>query len=99
LNATPMHPEYPSQAAISAGVGVTILETFFGKSQGITLVITDVADPKLQRKFKSVAELGEEVRNVRIWGGIHFRNSLETGYDMGQKIASHLLANTLKPAR
>lgn len=99
LNATPMHPEYPSQAAIGAGAGMTILESVFGKSQAITIVIQDAADPKVQRKFKSVAELADELMNVRVWGGIHFRNSLEVGSDMGKKIADYMIANTLKPAR
>jgi hypothetical protein len=43
--------------------------------------------------------MDEEHRNVRIWGGIHFRNSLEVGYDMGQKIAVYLIDNSLKPVR
>ena len=32
---------------------------------------------------------------MRIWGGIHFRNSLDVGYDMGQKIAAYLIDNSL----
>jgi len=99
LNATPMHPEYPSQAAIIAGAGVTILEAFFGKSHGIEIFVSDSADPKLERRFKNVAALGQEVMDVRIWGGIHFRNSLETGNDMGKKIASYMLANSLRPTQ
>ena len=31
-NATPMHPEYPSQAAIICGAAVAILESYLGKS-------------------------------------------------------------------
>jgi len=46
-----------------------------------------------------VAALGQEVMDVRIWGGIHFRNSLETGNDMGKKIASYMLANSLRPTQ
>ena len=41
----------------------------------------------------------EEHKEVRIWGGIHFRNSLDVGEAMGQKIADHLVANFLKPTR
>jgi hypothetical protein len=36
---------------------------------------------------------------VRIWGGIHFRNSLEVGTDMGRKIAAYLVENSLKPSQ
>jgi len=72
---------------------------YSGPSPGIAIVATDVADPKQQRKFESVAELAEEHMNVRIWSGIHFRNSLEVAQDMGKKIAAYLLANAIKPAR
>jgi hypothetical protein len=37
--------------------------------------------------------------NVRIWGGIHFRNSLEIGEEMGRRIAAYLIESSLKPAR
>ncbi len=43
--------------------------------------------------------MAEEHINVRIWGGIHFRNSLEVGNDMGRKIAAYLIDNALEPAR
>jgi membrane-associated phospholipid phosphatase len=32
-----------------------------------------------------------EAGESRIWGGIHFRNSLEVGEGMGHKIADHLV--------
>ena len=34
---------------------------------------------------------------MRVWGGIHFRNSLDVGYDMGKKIAVYLVNNSFKP--
>jgi hypothetical protein len=43
--------------------------------------------------------MGEEQRMVRIWGGIHFRNSLEVGAAMGRRIADNLLRNHLKPTQ
>jgi hypothetical protein len=99
LNATPMHPEYPSQAAIVAGSAVGILESLFGPNPAIPVVAADLNDPKLTRQFKNIAELSDEQKNVRIWGGIHFRNSLEVGEDMGRKIAAYLVDNSLKPTR
>jgi hypothetical protein len=94
-----MHPEYPSQAAIIAGVAVGVLESVFGPKPVIPFTTADVFDSNLKRKFSTIAEMEEEHRNVRIWGGIHFRNSLEVGYDMGTKIAAYLIANSLKPTR
>ena len=98
LNATPMHPEYPSQAGINAGTARSILESVFGTGPE-SFTITDAGDARLQRRFDSLAQMAEEHKEVRIWGGIHFRNSLEVGESMGRKLADHLLANYLKPTR
>ena len=56
-------------------------------------------DHRVKRQFNSIAEMDEEHSNVRVWGGIHFRNSLNVAYDMGKKIAAYLIDNSLKPAR
>jgi hypothetical protein len=96
---TPMHPEYPSQAAISAGVSVGVLESVFGPRPAIPVTATDLMDPKLTQEFKDIAQMAEQHLNVRIWGGIHFRNSLDVGYDMGRKLAAYLVENSLKPMR
>ena len=65
----------------------------------IPFTTSDLIDPNLKRRFNNVAELDAEHKNVRIWGGIHFRNSLDVGDEMGKKIAAHLLANSVKPVR
>src|SRR6266480_873983 len=98
LNATPMHPEYPSQAGINAGTARSILESIFGTGPE-SFTVTDVADVRLQRRFDSPAQMAEEHKEVRVWGGIHFRNSLNVGEAMGRKLADYLLANYLKPVR
>jgi hypothetical protein len=96
LNATPMHPEYPSQAAIICGVAVSVLEAVFGQDPRIPFKVTDAVNPKTTRDFPSLKTMADEHANVRVWGGIHFRNSLEIGEDMGRKIGAHLIANTIK---
>src|ERR1700704_6146422 len=98
LNATPMHPEYPSQAGINAGAARGVLEAVFG-SEPEGFVATDTSDARLSRQFTSFAQMDQEHKEVRIWGGIHFRNSLEVGEAMGRKIADHLVANYMKPTR
>jgi hypothetical protein len=96
LNATPMHPEYPSQAGINVGATAGVLESVFGTGPA-NFTATDIADPRLQRRFGSIAQMAEEQQMVRICGGIHFRNSLEVGNAMGRKIAAHLVSNYLRP--
>ncbi len=99
LNATPMHPEYPSQAAIQAGAALGVLESVFGPGPVPAFTATDTGDPRLQRQFTSLAQMAEEQRLVRVWGGIHFRNTLEVSEQMGQKIAAHLLGTCMTPVR
>jgi len=98
LNATPMHPEYPSQAGINAGTARSILESAFGTgSEGFA--VTDAGDARLQRRFDSLVQMAEEHKEVRIWGGIHFRNSLNVGEAMGRKLGDYLVANYMTPTR
>jgi hypothetical protein len=98
FNATPMHPEYPSQAAIIAGVAVGIFDAILGPTSDVPVTASDLIDPKIQRHFANVRQMSDESQDVRVWGGIHFRNSLRVGYDMGTKIADYLINNSLKPS-
>jgi hypothetical protein len=99
LNATPMHPEYPSQAAIFAGVSVGVFDAVLGPGTGSRVVVTDNADPKVTRQFDNFAAIVEETRVVRIWGGIHFRSALDVSDVMGRQVAAYLVANSIKPVR
>jgi hypothetical protein len=98
LNTTPMHPEYPSQAAIQSGAALAVLESVFGITSS-AITATDTADPRPQRQFASVAQMGDEQWMVRIWGGIHFRNTQEVSERMGRRISEHLFSNYLSPTR
>jgi len=99
LNATPMHPEYPSQAAIFAGVSAGVYDAVFGPGVGTRIVVTDTVDPKVTRQFDNIAAVVEETRIVRVWGGIHFRNTLEVSDVMGREVAAYLVANSIRPVR
>jgi hypothetical protein len=99
LNANPMHPEYPSQAAILASVVSGVFESVLATGPTPRIVVTDSADPKLTRQFDNFAAIVEETRMVRIWGGIHFRTSLEVSDAMGRQMASYVVANSMRPVR
>jgi hypothetical protein len=99
LNATPMHPEYPSQAAIFAGVSAGVYEAVFGPDVGTHIVVTDTVDPRVTREFDNITAVIEETRLVRVWGGIHYRNTLEVSDVMGREVAAYLVANSIRPVR
>jgi hypothetical protein len=96
-NATPMHPEYPSQAAIVAGVASAVLAAVLRDPAPGPVTVTDSSNAKLTRTFASTAALAEEQRMVRIWGGIHFRSSLDASERMGRALVAHLLETAYRP--
>src|SRR5215472_4588622 len=96
---TPLHPEYPSQATINAMIASAILESVFGPLKVIPFTATDVRDPKRTRQFASLADMAEEQKNVRVWGGVHYRFAIRTSEDLGPKVAAYMIENTLKPVR
>jgi hypothetical protein len=99
FNPTPMHPEYPSQATINATIASAVLESVFGPVKAIAFTATDVRDAKRTRQFVSLADMAEEQKNVRVWGGVHYRFAIRASEDVGRKVAAYMIENTLKPAR
>jgi len=97
LNATPMHPEYPSQASMLASVIKAIVERHFGADAGPFVMVEPTSEGKLKRAFPNVAAIAREMTDVRIWGGVHFRSSLDVSARMGQRIAEDLSVTYMKP--
>ena len=97
LNATPMHPEYPSQASMLAAVIKNVVERHFGADAGPFTMVEPASEGKLKRSFPNVAAIAKEMTDVRVWGGVHFRSSLDVSATMGQRIAEDLVATYMKP--
>jgi hypothetical protein len=95
----PLHPEYPSQATINAMIASAVLESVFGPVKDIPFTATDVRDLKRTRQFASLADMAEEQKNVRVWGGVHYRFAIRTSEGVGPKVAAYMIENTLKPVR
>ena len=96
---TPLHPEYPSQATINATIASAVLESVFGPLKAVPFTATDVRDSKRTRQFASLADMAEEQKNVRVWGGVHYRFAIRTSEEVGPKVAAYMIENTLKPVR
>jgi hypothetical protein len=97
FNPNPMHPEYPSQATLNATISSAVLESVFGPVNAIAFTATDVRDAKWTRQFASLADMAEEQKNVRVWGGVHYTFAIRTSEDVGAKVAAYMIENTLKP--
>ena len=73
------HPEYPSgHACFTAGV-TSALERFFGTSK-VTLTMPAMAPEALggpARTYDRLDKLVDDVNNARVWGGLHYRTTME----------------------
>ena len=63
----------------------------------------DVTVPSLtglgDRHFATVRDLQDEVGNARIWGGIHYRTSVEEGLGIGDQTAEQVLSRHFQRSR
>ena len=90
LIVTPAHPEYPAAHASISMAAATALDKTLGK-----ISFTDHSYDDLgyaPRNFKNFIEAGKEAGLSRLYGGIHYRPSIEAGYIVGEKTATNALS-------
>jgi len=92
LLGAPTHPEYPSGHGCLTGAEAEVLTSFLGTNR-IDLDLTSTAPNLLQpqRHYERVADLTQEIKNARVWGGIHFRDATVKGLTLGRKVADWTL--------
>ena len=61
-------------------------------------VLPRVCYPSFTWTFNRFSDAAAQVKEARIWAGIHFRNSCNVGGEQGMKISRCVLENFLRPA-
>lgn len=95
---TPMYPEYPAAHAILAATVGTLLKAEVGQGvmPALSTMSPTAAVKGTARGWDSTDAFMQEVGNARIYEGVHYRFSSETGLAMGRRIgelaATRLLA-------
>ncbi|MDB5221954.1 MAG: superfamily protein [Chitinophagaceae bacterium] len=93
LFATPGHPEFPSAHAINGGVISIMLTDVFGENFNLTLDHYSILSPPLpSRHYTSFDELGREMGDSRVFGGIHYQASCDKGFWLGKKVSQNILS-------
>jgi hypothetical protein len=95
LFATPAHPEYPSGHSCASGAAGAVLSKAFGETTHFN-VESDVM-PGVVRSFDSFSAALDEVKNARIYAGIHFRSATNDGQTLGVAVAEYVLQNAVQP--
>ena len=97
LLTTPNHPEYPSGHSSASGASAEVLAAFFGDN--IDFTITSETTPGVVRYYTSLPGAVDEVRDARVYAGIHFRTACVDGQNMGRRVAHYVLDNALQRVR
>ena len=95
LFATPAHPEYPSGHSCVSGAAGVVLANYFG--EGTRFRVTSDVMPGVVRQFDSFSAALEEVKNARIFAGIHFRSATTDGQTLGASVGEYVLNNAMQP--
>jgi len=93
--ATPLHPEYPAAHGTITTAGTRVLERYFGPHYAFDA--TSPAVPGVTRTYESFDAFAEDAGMARIFGGMHYRNSIEVGQRQGKSVANWVMGNVLEP--
>ena len=93
LLATPAHPEYPSGHSTVSGAAAVVLANFFGEKRHF-MMDNDLLIG-VSRSYISFTQALDEVKNARIYAGIHFRSACDDGQTTGSQVAHWVLDNAL----
>jgi hypothetical protein len=98
---TPPFPEFPSGHSVQSGAAATVLTAIFGENFAFSdrthedrLDINGTA-----RHYKSFHEFAKEASISRLYGGIHFREAIESGLEQGNKVGAEINKLVFKKTR
>lgn len=95
LITTPAFPEYPSAHSCVSGAAAQILAQTFGEETSFN--VGSNAMPGVTRRFTNFSAALEEIKNARVFGGIHFRTACVDGTALGISVGDYLMAHALLP--
>jgi hypothetical protein len=93
LIVTPPFPEYPSAHSCISGAAAHILSQAFGEETSFNVVSDAMLG--VTRKFNSFSAALEEVKNARVFGGIHFRTACVDGTALGIAVGDYVMSHAL----
>ena len=95
---TPPHPEYPANHAVQSAAIVTVLEHFYGRN--VPPVTLTCQGPSCRADICPAAvtsghldDFKELFGLARIYGGIHYRNTIELSWTQGEAIGQNVIDN------
>lgn len=92
---TPNHPEYPAAHGCGAGAVAEAVRTFYHQKKVIFDFDSTVTGST--HHFASTDDMVTEIIDARVWGGMHFRTSVDHGATLGKQVANWVATNYFLP--
>jgi hypothetical protein len=92
---TPPYPEFPSGANSLTGAMTRTLERYFGNKMTFSVTSTFV-NPAQTKTYQRFSDMADDVVNVRIYQGIHFRTADVVARRHGTQIADRAFSHFLR---
>jgi hypothetical protein len=90
LLTTPAHPEYSSAHAVLSAAAADAFTAVFGQSGSFTDHTYDYL-AFAPRTFNSFGAIAVDAGNSRLYAGIHYQPSIDTGLIQGRKVTANIL--------
>jgi hypothetical protein len=100
---TPCFPSYPSNHASGTSSGLEAMRRLFGAAGHDITIRNDVPAlgslpaTVITKSYTQLKEIGDDVDDARVYGGIHWRYDQVAGNDLGRAIATEVVKNNLRP--
>jgi hypothetical protein len=88
LITTPIQPEYPCAHCMISATIAAVIRADVGKEKMPTLSTVSNTLPGVTRHWNSTEELEQEVSLARMYCGVHYRNSADVGFHMGEQVGN-----------
>jgi len=91
---TPSHPEYPSAHTTVGGSALGFYTAWFGSAH---FPLTFKGNAGAVRQYADIDDAIDEEGDARVWGGMHWRNSVDVGASLGTRVGKYTARHLLKP--
>ena len=96
---TPNHPEYPSGHSCLSGSAAEILARTFGLHKKLTVSSDAPEMAGVVRSYDGFSEILQEIKDARVFAGIHFRSACDDGGNLGAQVGDYVKDNALRHVR
>ena len=88
---TPNHPEFPSGHSTTGGAVLGMMSSIYGDNFPMTLHIYDYLGYP-SRNYTSFTQMLKDISDSRLYGGLHYRATVDKSEAQGRKVAQNILA-------